>query len=218
MHNRALKDLEVTPEFAAQSRQALIVDVRPAQERWLGMGAIPGSLEVLGSPFEQVEALSGSQQSLILVCQSGRRSLELARQTRTGNVYSLAGGVLGWDYAGYPLCALGQDLQALAQSDARPKGLEALRRSLLACFVAEIAEITDCQVDPAQLLACCFEDAKVEAKTANVKELVGVMSWAAARSREFGNDYVRIADNLEMFLRELATLLREQPRRASSSA
>lgn len=209
MPSQSLEDLEVTPAIAAQSRQALIVDVRPAQERWFGMGTIPGSLEICGSPLERVEALADAEKALILVCQSGRRSLDLARHALANNVYSLAGGIIGWGSSGYPLCASGQDLQALAQSDARPVGLESLRRSLLSCFVAEIAELTDCEVDPAQLLASCFQDANVEPVNASIKDLVRVMSWAAARSRELGNDYRRIADNLEFFLRELASLLPE---------
>ncbi len=106
--NRAMSIRELTPQ-QARARQlagAVMIDVREAHERAAGMaegahGVAAG--ELLAAP---ASALPSPQQDIILICQSGRRSLDAAVALQTAGytqLASVAGGTLAWRAAGLPL-------------------------------------------------------------------------------------------------------------------
>jgi len=106
--NPAMSIRELTPQ-QARARQlagAVMIDVREAHERAGGMaegarGVAAGDL--LAAP---ASALPSPQQEIILICQSGRRSLDAAVALRTAgytHLASVAGGTLAWRAAGLPL-------------------------------------------------------------------------------------------------------------------
>lgn len=106
--NRAMSIRELTPQ-QARARQlagAVLIDVREAHERATGMaegahGVAAG--ELLAAP---ASALPSPQQDIILICQSGRRSLDAAVALQTAGytqLASVAGGTLAWRAAGLPL-------------------------------------------------------------------------------------------------------------------
>ncbi len=77
----------------------------------------------------------------------------------------------------------------------------------MSCFVAEVVETAEGTIDPLPLLEECFSLVGVRAEEATIGELVGVVEWAAARSRELGNDYGRIAENMQSFLVQMQPLV-----------
>ncbi|MGE4459520.1 MAG: molybdopterin-synthase adenylyltransferase MoeB [Stenotrophomonas sp.] len=99
---------ELTPQQARvrQLAGAVMIDVREAHERAAGMaegahGVAAG--ELLAAP---ASALPSPQQDIILICQSGRRSLDAAVALQTAGytqLASVAGGTLAWRVAGLPL-------------------------------------------------------------------------------------------------------------------
>lgn len=106
--NPAMSIRELTPQ-QARARQlagAVLIDVREAHERATGMaegahGVAAG--ELLAAP---ASALPSPQQDIILICQSGRRSLDAAVALQTAGytqLASVAGGTLAWRAAGLPL-------------------------------------------------------------------------------------------------------------------
>jgi len=106
--NCAMSIRELTPQ-QARARQlagAVMIDVRDAHERAGGMaegahGVAAG--ELLAAP---ASALPSPQQEIILICQSGRRSLDAAVALQTAGytqLASVAGGTLAWRAAGLPL-------------------------------------------------------------------------------------------------------------------
>ncbi len=106
--NRAMSIRELTPQQARvrQLAGAVMIDVRDAHERAAGMaegahGVAAGDL--LAAP---ASALPSPQQDIILICQSGRRSLDAAVALQTAGytqLASVAGGTLAWRAAGLPL-------------------------------------------------------------------------------------------------------------------
>lgn len=90
---------EVTPievEMAAGQSDTVIIDVREDEE--VAAGMIEGALHI---PLQQIpEAISSLDQSkeYILVCRSGRRSLNAARymEEEGFNVANMVGGMLDW--------------------------------------------------------------------------------------------------------------------------
>lgn len=106
--NRAMSIRELTPQQARvrQLAGAVMIDVRDAHERAAGMaegahGVAAG--ELLAAP---ASALPSPQQDIILICQSGRRSLDAAVALQTAGytqLASVAGGTLAWRAAGLPL-------------------------------------------------------------------------------------------------------------------
>ncbi len=144
---------------------------------------------------------------MVLCCMSGRRSLVEVERLAEASVLSLAGGILAWQEHGLPAVALGGDFNPVVRSPATPPELAALRRALVSCFVAEVVETAEGTIDPMPLLEECFVLAGVRPEQPTIGELVGVVEWAAARSRELGNGYERIAENMQSFLVQMQPLV-----------
>lgn len=110
---------EIPPEQARarHTQGALLIDVREAHERATGMaegafGIAKGDLE--SSPASHLPA---NDHEILLICQSGRRSLAAAEHLLAlgyPNVTSVAGGTTAWRSAGLPLV---QPLQTDAERD-----------------------------------------------------------------------------------------------------
>src|SRR3546814_4983680 len=105
---RGMEILEIAPAEALRRLQsgAVLVDVRGDHERALGMAR-----GALGVVREQLEAAPGDvvpdpDTEVLLICQSGRRSM-LAAQALQGQGYgnpaSVAGGTSAWEAAGLPM-------------------------------------------------------------------------------------------------------------------
>ncbi len=111
--------LETSPEQARQrhTQGALLIDIRETHERATGMAE--GALGIAKGDLESNPAahLSARDREILLICQSGRRSLASAENlTAQGyiNVTSVAGGTTAWRTAGLPMV---QPLQTDAERD-----------------------------------------------------------------------------------------------------
>jgi rhodanese-related sulfurtransferase len=91
---------EITPAEFVDRRQAgetlTLLDVREAWE--LGVASVP---DVVHIPMGQVADRIGEldrEQTIVVLCRSGRRSLEVARylQQNGFKTVNLAGGILAW--------------------------------------------------------------------------------------------------------------------------
>ena len=117
--NAAMTIPEIPPERARQrhTQGALLIDIREAHERATGMaegalGVAKGDLEA--SP---VTHLPSPEREILLICQSGRRSLAAAEHLLAQgypNITSVAGGTTAWRTAGLPMV---QPLQTDAERD-----------------------------------------------------------------------------------------------------
>ena len=99
---------EVTPReaFQRQARGATLVDVRDEHERSLGMAE--GAIGVAKAELEADPALHAHDRNaeLVLICQSGGRSLlaaELLQRSGYVNVVSVLGGTSRWIAEGLPV-------------------------------------------------------------------------------------------------------------------
>jgi rhodanese-related sulfurtransferase len=98
---------EIGPKAAAESMAAgaVMIDIREADE-WEEV-RIPGAqFQPLSEINDWFEDLPQDRQ-VILQCRSGNRSAmataALIRQVRMDNVVNLAGGIIAWHQAGYPI-------------------------------------------------------------------------------------------------------------------
>ncbi|HSD16584.1 MAG TPA: molybdopterin-synthase adenylyltransferase MoeB [Thermomonas sp.] len=101
-----IRHLSPNQAHARQRAGALLVDVRAAHERALGMAA-----EALGIAREDLQAdpaatLPGIDAEVLLICQRGARSLQVAGVLEARgyrNLSSVDGGTDAWDAAGLPM-------------------------------------------------------------------------------------------------------------------
>lgn len=109
-----LTDVETIPEISPlealqlQRKGALLVDVRETDEHALGLaeGAIAAPRAALEA--EPAKFLPAGK-PVLLICGSGRRSMLAAQALAAGgyrSVHSVAGGMTGWQAAGFPMAAL----------------------------------------------------------------------------------------------------------------
>lgn len=201
-------DCEVSVDDLAARRDVRVIDLRPRAERWVGMGVIPGSVSPQGVLEDDVRSLVASGETVVLACATGRRSLDQVRLMSESTAYSLHGGLLAWRERGLPAIGVDEDLNAIAESRAAPPQLHGIKRALVSCFVAEVAETSDDPVDPVALLNECSLAVGVDPEAASVGELLLVVEEAAARSRALGVPYERIVKNVSMFLDHLRPLAR----------
>lgn len=182
-------------------RELLLIDIRPVAERRSELGFIPGSLSAPFPPQRDgleawLDAI-GPSSGLVLCCTSGRRSAA-AWDALAGRVevplFHLIGGQLSWEASGLPMCRVDEP-----ESDP-PSDLIALRRHLIACFIAENAEVAldheDAQSDPYEMLQRCFQQERVPWEQPTVEGFFRVLDRAAAATRQAGGDTARIAANL----------------------
>ena len=101
-----IRELTPTDAYARQRAGALLIDVRDAHERALGMadaalGIANGALVTM--PHAHLPDVAAE---IVLICQSGRRS-QLAAQALAaqgyGNLASVTGGTEAWQSAGLPM-------------------------------------------------------------------------------------------------------------------
>jgi len=134
----------VGPHEVVHARDAAIIDVRERAEREGALGFIPGSrsfpaASLVADPTPLLDAYPEGM-TFVLVCLSGRRSADAASSLMgrgVRRVANLAGGVLGWQAAGLPVCGVDDVPPELVP---RIDGLGDLPRRIVSCFVAEAAE------------------------------------------------------------------------------
>ncbi len=192
------------------SRDVRLFDIRPQDERHGSVGFLPGSVGVGESPEALAAAVAeiATGDPIALVCLSGRRS-ELAAQAlsqRLGReVANLTGGVLAWREAGLPICGVAPKLEP-GDPLLREVALAEVPRVLAACFVAEVATMTDDEVDPLNMLQGMFTRAGARWDQPDIAGLHRVLDLAGAESWRMGNELRRIAINVDRFLALLRRL------------
>lgn len=201
--------IEIEPVSAEADCQLSLLDLRPRAERWGELGLIPGSVgvpELLdGAPvdlatvgcerlLQELEVADVPPSQVVLVCAGGHRAQRLAaRWAGEGGptVAHLAGGVLGWGAAGLPLVRQGLPT---TKTDGE---LNALRRAVLSCFVAEHAErALDTEPNSAPLDALMDTAQRKAAEVGALEALARTLDRAAYLSRAQGVETARIAENL----------------------
>ena len=114
---RTISELTPAQARARLTHGALLIDVREAHERATGMAE--GALGIATGDLQAEPAthLPAADREIVLICQSGRRSMEAAvflagrGYTRIASVH---GGTTAWGAAGLPLV---QPLQSDAERD-----------------------------------------------------------------------------------------------------
>ena len=198
--------IALEPHEISFSTEAVLVDVRPLQERYGGMGFLPGSLSLPRTdPVERfAERLHAICGELVptLVCLSGARARACAEWVGPsfgGTVTYLAGGVLGWGAEGLPLCWGPSSVSAVSVRVAAP--LEELSRHMTACFVGELADVSiEHELDPLALLRSCFARAGQDYDRPNPELLHRVLDHAALSSVRLGTPLRRVAANVDRML------------------
>jgi len=112
--------LGLRPMHAQDAARCQLIDIRPVQERFSGLGFIAGSLGLppsddLDLDAQAIDQLAGTKLP-VLVCLSGHRSrgkvLALAQAIELPLGY-LEGGLLAWEAAGLPLAGRWTDVGQL---------------------------------------------------------------------------------------------------------
>jgi len=98
---------EIEPQALEEAvEQPLLLDVREKEEFDGPLGYISGSkLIPLGELSEHIDQLP-TDQPIVIICRSGARSAQAAvmlQKAKFSNVANLAGGILRWRGAGYPV-------------------------------------------------------------------------------------------------------------------
>ena len=111
---RQVPELDAATAHARQRAGALLVDVRAAHERALGMaeGALGAAREALEAEPDAFLPPIGAGAEILLICQSGRRSMLAAQALQAHgyrNVASVAGGTTAWADAGLPMSRVDAD-------------------------------------------------------------------------------------------------------------
>ena len=106
--SRPVPELNATAAYARQRAGALLVDVRAAHERALGMaeGALGAAREALEAEPGAFLPMAAADAEILLICQGGRRSMLAAQALQARgyrNVASVAGGTTAWADAGLPM-------------------------------------------------------------------------------------------------------------------
>ena len=101
-----IRELSPAEAWARVEAGAILVDVREAHERELGMAQ--GALGIARSELEQDPPahLPDAEAEVLLICQSGRRSqlaAEVLAQRGYRNVASVAGGTTAWELRALPM-------------------------------------------------------------------------------------------------------------------
>ena len=185
----------------------LVVDVRPLAERLDGIGFIPGSISLPVDPLPaglHATRVIPPTRKVVFVCLSGRRSDEVAaavaRSRDPGTTANLGGGLMAWQAAQLDVAGVHARWDG---TEPAGQDLAAVCREIAACFVAEAVELSldaGMDLDPMELFGMCCHEAGVDPEAPDRTGLVRVLDLAAARSRELGNEYERIAANLDKML------------------
>jgi len=135
----------VAPEELATTRSAVIVDIRHLDEREM-TGWIPGS--IWHPQEEDLEAWARTLPTgapIVLVCMTGRRSLEVVEALQghlEHGLIDLEGGTMAWAAAGLPLVRADRSALSDTQAgDLRALTLEEFQRDVLSCFVATALKV-----------------------------------------------------------------------------
>jgi rhodanese-related sulfurtransferase len=199
--------LQVDPTAVAALRDFVVVDIRSASERYCGEGFIPGSISIPeDEPLMEEEVIAwGRRSPLVLACLTGRRSVTLAKALKERepqlNLANLTTGLLGWIAEELPVAGRGADYPSgYVHSPASPR----ICRAIASCFVAETVELSldsgELNVDPMETFSECCVEAGVDPNSPSIFGLLRVLDFAAQRTRELGNDYERIGENIDKML------------------
>ena len=139
-----MTDRGILPNEARQHQQAgaLLIDVRSANERALGMAE--GAIGVVREELlrDPIRYLSGPDIPVLLLCQGGMRSEQCARalaELGYANALSVIGGTDAWMAAGLPMQGPELDIDFAERYDRQIRlpvvGLEGQRRLERACVL-----------------------------------------------------------------------------------
>jgi rhodanese-related sulfurtransferase len=181
---------DVGPVAAASMRDRPIVDIREPEER-RSLGWIPGSRPVAARDVGRL-----TEPSLVVVCQSGRRSAAVVRSLGRSRVHSLAGGMLAWAAASLPVCL---PPAAPEPAEGEPLDRRELVRQVRSCFVVEavVARGDDPRgLDPLGTVDALFGAAGLPTSRADFEARLDRLAEAAWHNE---HDLAVIARNVERF-------------------
>ncbi len=196
----------LTAAEAAARPDIVIVDIRNKEERYGGLGYVPGSVwapgaELDADPNGTIRRIDRGA-TVAVVCNSGRRSRELLpafQRLGFANVLNLEGGVLGWAESGLPVCGtLAADPGNLPPA----RNYQEAGRQMLSCFVAESIELSlnrEDELDDFDPKAAFDRllDEERQLHTGVTEVLMGVLDRLAEIARHRGHDPTRIAENVD---------------------
>lgn len=205
---------EVEPHEVLEDRRLRLVDIRPLDERLALATLIPGSRAIspehLFDPGGLVDYPASCR--ICVVCLSGHRSCHLAREIRNHgylSVFSLKGGILGWEAAGLPT------VQEVPTANQQIND-ERFYHSVRACFVSEAVENAldrdfSPEFDPLKLLDDLRLRLGFEVGKLTSHQACDYLDALGELARTLGHDMDRIAYNLTR-LRSVVVQLESEER------
>ena len=107
-----IRELSATQAQARLLAGALLVDVRESHERALGMAAGAQGIDRASLEAAPQLHIAAADSEVLLICQSGMRSMRAARALAAAgyrNVASVAGGTSAWEAAALPMVRADMD-------------------------------------------------------------------------------------------------------------
>jgi rhodanese-related sulfurtransferase len=97
------ENIDVHEARTRMGTDATVLDIRPDEE-WQRVGNIPGAVSAGDDPGEAVKQIA-EESTVIVVCEEGERSPEVADQLRDAgrDAVSLEGGMEAWAQADLPM-------------------------------------------------------------------------------------------------------------------
>jgi rhodanese-related sulfurtransferase len=136
------------PSELVQRRSWKVVDIRPANERFGGLGFLPGSIHLPIECRQDVDGLESyvrdRDAGIVIYCTSGRRSLQCLpwlEQRMFSQIDHLEGGLLNWRAESFPTCfAWDQRKERISTNPVVLSELQQFPQLVKSCFVAEAVE------------------------------------------------------------------------------
>lgn len=194
----------ITPSLLDQLFHWKIVDIRSSQERRdEHTGFIPGSLAI----HDPEEIIAHAYTTPVaLCCLTGRRASALIQQlpSTLNPIFAIEGGLTLWQSQALPVAGLG--LARVGGSRSPSINLyQQLRDSFTAQLTQTLLEAGEHEINPLELLASCFEQARCRPHEADILTWERVLDEAACVARRYGTPSHITSSNLDLFLRLLHT-------------
>ncbi len=184
-----------------------LVDMRSQQERYSGVGFIPGSLSIPFIPdptlYAQTVTSMVDERTPVLLCHNGRRAracaLSMASAFKNPPGY-LVGGILRWKADGLPLS--GRLTPGQLGPPEQP-GQPELQLNAAPASAARRRWSPSSRTDPLAVLRECFIGSRRNYDTRELRRVHHLLDHAAIASLEMGSPLKKVADNIDGILARL---------------